>query len=98
MRQRRVNAPDSAQKLGIPRITQESSGNRGECVIFFLTSTKTEPLMTLKTALIALALAVTPGLAFAYCSGATHQTTASACAEGLVLDTATGICMPPATS
>jgi len=54
--------------------------------------------MTFKTALVALALAVTPGLAFAYCQGSMHQTTAATCPQGQVMDTATGICITPPTS
>lgn len=53
--------------------------------------------MTIKTTLVALVLALSPGLAFASCSGMMHQT-ASTCGEGQVWDAAAQACVTPQTS
>jgi hypothetical protein len=54
--------------------------------------------MKLKTTLAALALALTPGLAAAYCGGEKAKITASACGEGQVYDAATATCVLKPTS
>lgn len=56
--------------------------------------------MKIKTAFVALALAVAPGLAFAGggCDAMKSKVTASTCTEGQVFDQATGLCMPGTTS
>lgn len=53
--------------------------------------------MNLKTMLTALALALAPSLAFAQGCDHSREVTQS-CAEGTVLDTTTGICVPRTTS
>jgi hypothetical protein len=53
--------------------------------------------MTMRTALVALVLGLTPALAWASCS-TMHQTTASACGEGQVWDAASQTCIIPQTS
>lgn len=53
--------------------------------------------MTIKTTLVALVLALSPGLAFASCEGEVRQTT-SACAEGQVWDGASQTCVTLPTS
>jgi len=53
--------------------------------------------MTIKTTLVAVVLALSPAMAFAGCFSA-HQTTASACGEGLVWDAASESCIAPASS
>ena len=53
--------------------------------------------MTLRTAFVALVLGLTPAMAWASCSPAIH-TTAAACGEGQVWDSASGTCVTPPTS
>lgn len=54
--------------------------------------------MKLKTAFAALVLSLTPVVASAMCSSMKPEQTASACAEGQVLDTQTGVCIEPVSS
>jgi hypothetical protein len=53
--------------------------------------------MKLKTLLAALALTITPALAFAQCMGKHEQVTMS-CAEGTQWDATTQTCVPTASS
>ncbi len=52
--------------------------------------------MTLKTALAALVISLTPAVAAAMCGGMIEQT-ASSCSEGQVWDSATSTCVEPVT-
>jgi hypothetical protein len=69
----------------------------GDSVLPSVSPNPKETAMTLKTAFIALVLASAPALAFASCYD-THQTSASACAEGQVFDPASQSCVSPQTS
>jgi hypothetical protein len=53
--------------------------------------------MTIKTAFVAMVLALAPGLAFASCYGA-HTETSSACADGMVWDATAQTCIAPVSS
>ena len=56
-------------------------------------------MKTMKTTIAALVLATAPTLGFAMCSGESHKMdTAASCAEGMVLDATTGICVAKGTS
>ena len=56
-------------------------------------------MKTMKTTFAALVLAAMPTLSFAMCGGMEHKTTtAASCAEGMVFDAATGLCVPQTTS
>jgi hypothetical protein len=54
--------------------------------------------MKTRTILAALALALAPTLAAAYCSEPKQSTSANACAEGQVFDAATGTCVTAPTT
>jgi len=54
--------------------------------------------MTLKTTLAALILVLSPALAIAQCQGGHGEQTAMSCAEGMVMDQETGVCIPLSTS
>lgn len=53
--------------------------------------------MKMKTAVVALILVLSPGLAFATCRSF-HQISASACPEGQIRDASSGICILPVSS
>jgi hypothetical protein len=53
--------------------------------------------MTIKTAFVAMVLALAPGLAFASCYS-THTETSSLCAEGMVWDATAQTCIAPISS
>lgn len=56
--------------------------------------------MKIKTAFVALALAVAPGLALASegCGAMKSKVSASTCIEGQVFDQTKGVCVPSTTS
>ena len=54
--------------------------------------------MKLKIAFAAMVLSLSPVVASAMCSSMKPAQTASACAEGQVMDTQTGVCIDPVSS
>lgn len=55
--------------------------------------------MKLRLTLAAVALTLAPGIGLAMgCSGYKHEQTVMSCAEGMVLDAATGTCVAQTTS
>jgi hypothetical protein len=66
-------------------------------VLSSFTRNQQEMPMTIKTAFVAMVLALTPGLAFASCYS-THTDTSSLCAEGLTWDATAQACVAPISS
>jgi len=69
-----------------------------QSVLGFHVLNKRRRRMKTKTTLLAALLALSPTLALAEgCNWSKHETTAMSCAEGSVMDEATGTCVPIVT-